>query len=668
MNTSIYQVAMYEIIQKIRTACPTYNFYDIYENEKCNPDKVLDELFEFTDELHTFFPEIDVNTYVMVVCGTIMQCYVSELASISDMDEAYFERLSSPFADEKTKKYFGHIYYAIDEMSQICHYDEYREIDEWPASFPLVRHKRGGEVEGYRKEVFSAIELCPTYPYAYCLLTVFHFNSLSVMDFGFQKEGDSYEKAFLRSHRYMGKELFRFVMVGNFGIVQTLTYGLLEDDGEREVVQESVKRFVEERGYTVDDVRGMAMRKGYFLIDGKRYPGGIPYFCYFPYEEFVSLIDEAMDNPADSEDGERVYKHYPIYNGLMHLMPIYDSYSVPNDYLLESIRQDSVVNIVSTFLDASATELDKLEAVNQELARANEHLNRHMKLNQELVRSLSHSSANYLNSEKLAHTGTQLHRAEVGSPSVDELHSEGLSLLLQSEQEMFLSRQLNSLVWRCSAKVEDLMRQIREGLAMEEGLGILSPIEFAMKTVMARVLFRAEDRRGEYIRNKMPKAAEMTQIRSSFMLDILAEDGAEEGSVLRWWNEFVAPFEVTVSTVWRDLYIVKDKAFYDLVVEITIEQILNALSHGDIAGGIRIELGQENNRFGRPIWAFISCINQKGTAYKGGRGVGVSTLKETLLLLSSDARGIEVIEEDGMYESKAWILKNFLEPMEGEAQ
>ena len=667
MNTSIYQVAMYEIIQKIRAACPTYNFIDIYENEDCHPNQVLDELFGFTDELHKHFPNIDASTYVMVVCGAIMQCFVSELASCSDLDDEYFEKLTSPFADEKTKKYFGHIYYAIDEMSMVCHYNDDWEIDEWPAGFPLEHHESGGEVSEYRKEVLAAIELCPTYPYAYCLLTVFHFNSLMLMDFKFKKNGEFYEKAFLQSHRYMGQELFRFVMIGNFDMVQTLTYISVEDDGEYEVMQDGVRYFAKEQGYTVEDVRGMAMRKGYFVIDGKHYPSGIPYFTHFSYEEFAALIEEAMENPNDNAYGEKVFKHYPIYNGLLHLMPIYDMYSPPNRNLAESIQQESMVKIITTFLDASAKEMDQLEAVNRELAKANDHLNRHMKLNQELVRSLSHSSANYLNSEKLAHTGTQLHRAEVGSPTVEELHTEGLSLLLQSEQEMFLSRQLNSLVWRCSAKVEDLMRQIREGLAMEDGYGILSPIEFAMKTVMARVLFRAEDRRGEFIRNKMPRAEEMTQIRSSFMLDILADDGAEEGSVLRWWNEYVAPFEVTVSNVWKDLHILKDKAFYDLVVEITIEQILNALSHGDIASGIRLELGQENNRFGRPVWAFISCINKKGTAYKGGRGVGVSTLKETLLLLSSDARGIEVTEEDGMYESKAWILKNFLEPMEGEA-
>ena len=292
----------------------------------------------------------------------------------------------------------------------------------------------------------------------------------------------------------------------------------------------------------------------------------------------------------------------------------------------------------------------------REVETINEALNKHIKLNQELVRNLSHSSANYLNSSKLARIGIELHKAENDNPTLDKLHIEGLSLLLQSEQELFLSRQLNSLVWRCSADIDSLTQQIRGGLSKEQGEKIISPIEFAIKIVVVRILFRDDDNRAEYIREKLKKTdQEITKMQSSFMLDILA--GCEsDGKVIDWWKKNICEISLEISDVWKKLLIVRDKSFYDLIIEIVTEQILNVLSHGKLTQPIKLEFGQADEFKGRPRWTYVLCQNTKGERYLGGRGVGVSTLNEMILLLNSNKKGIEITDNGDIYESKVWIL------------
>ncbi len=305
--------------------------------------------------------------------------------------------------------------------------------------------------------------------------------------------------------------------------------------------------------------------------------------------------------------------------------------------------------------------LKQTERQNEELKNMNETLKRHIQLNQELVRNLSHSSANYLNSDKLAQTGIALQKADKDNPGPERLHLEGLSLMLQSEQEMYLSRQLNSLVWRCSADVDSLSMQIRSGLSKEAGVKVSEPIEFALKTVLARVLFRENDRRSAYIKDKLPKTEEeWTQLKSSFMLDILAERGESRNRVIDWWNRYIGKLEVTYSAVWEKLLLIPEKSFYDLITEITAEQILNAMSHGDVKKPIRIELGQAEELKGRPRWTYILCENAIGNEFTGGRGVGISTLNETIMLLNSNKRGIQVTRENELFCSKVWLLASFL--------
>lgn len=334
-------------------------------------------------------------------------------------------------------------------------------------------------------------------------------------------------------------------------------------------------------------------------------------------------------------------------------------YFLSMEYRLTSIP----VNCVEEFLIPDVFHSwDERNELLKETQRQNESLKRHIQLNQELVRNLSHSSANYLNANRLAQTGVELHNAENNNPTLDDLHMRGLSLLLQSEQEMFLSRQLNGLVWRCSADINSLSQQIRDGLSKTEGSGVLSAVDFSLKVVLARILFRENDNRASFIMEKLNKSDEaITKIKSSFMLDLLSDDGDEqEGKVVEWWNEYIGKINIKTTKVWDSLHILKNKSFYDLIIEIVTEQILNALSHGDLNDEIVISFGQADEYKGYPRWAFISCVNRVGLKYSGGREVGITTLDETMKLLNSNKKGLEIIKSGKIFENKAWLLSGLL--------
>ncbi len=308
----------------------------------------------------------------------------------------------------------------------------------------------------------------------------------------------------------------------------------------------------------------------------------------------------------------------------------------------------------------------KVEKQNRQLTEINETLKRHIALNEELVRNLSHSAANYLNAEKLTKTGLELNNAKPDNPTLEQLHLEGLNLMLQSEQERYLTRQLNSLVWRCSADVSALTKQIRGGLSKSEGDGIHVPFDFAIKTVLARVLFREGDKRSEFIlKKKFGKTdSEITLLKSSFMLDVLAYCGESDTPAADWYNSHLGRLSLEISPTWEKLKIKEGLAFYDLVVEIVTEQFLNALSHADVdTEEVQMNFMQAEEFRGRPRWLCICCTTLAGYDYEGGRGVGIKSLDSMLRLLNSGKRGITAEMEMGIFSNEAWLLASLARPL-----
>ena len=106
--------------------------------------------------------------------------------------------------------------------------------------------------------------------------------------------------------------------------------------------------------------------------------------------------------------------------------------------------------------------------------------------------------------------------------------------------------------------------------------------------------------------------------------------------------------------------LVKDRTCYDLVVEIVTEQVLNALSHGDVRKGFELTFGQAEEFKGRPRWTFIEFSNADGDRYTGGREIGIYSLSETMHLLNNGRRGMETVRENGIFKNRTWLLASLL--------
>lgn len=313
-------------------------------------------------------------------------------------------------------------------------------------------------------------------------------------------------------------------------------------------------------------------------------------------------------------------------------------------------------------------DMEVIRQKNSELEQTNENLKKQMKINHDLVRNIAHSAVNYLNSERLANTGVSLHEAKDGNPTLEKLHSDGLLLMLQSEQEEYLTRQLKDAVRKYQSdtseeeeKVKEVILEdrIRSSVSRNEGMSIEDVFGFALRTVIARILFRKKDEKGQYIRKKLNKSeSDWTNLTSTFITDVLAE---EKGSTaFKWWVKNWNVIELKVSDIWKKIKIFKDGEFYDLILEIVTELMINALAHGDIQNGITIEFGQENNEKGRPLWAFISSKNKIGNVCEIKSGVGLASLNNDILLLNHGERSVIHEKTDKFYETRVWLNKKLL--------
>ena len=269
MKFSIYQMAIYDIINKIRKVNPLYHFYYDrflaekqvgYKNEyRLSCESLLNDLIEYTDKLDSLFPAIDQKTYCMIVCGTIMQVFVSNLNEEVRIDENFIERLKSPFADEKTKEYFKHIYGALKWISDLRNFEPSGEIIEWPHEFAFAYENPrnadwvGEYMEKLYDEIIDAIELCPSYEYAYCLLTVPYIHRDVGLYFPPIASNLRFKKAFIKGHKCMGDELFAFLFTGEYYIYEPNAHYELRNS----IYSNS------------EEVEKSRIEHGYYMIDGK---------------------------------------------------------------------------------------------------------------------------------------------------------------------------------------------------------------------------------------------------------------------------------------------------------------------------------------------------------------------------------------------------------------
>lgn len=710
MDFNVYQIALFEVVNRILDEETGFDFYkdrnslngEAYDKYTAYCTKINKDIFEHLESTLEKICE-DNDTYSCCMCGAIMLTFSSGLADYADFDEMYFDKhLKSAFADIRMKQYLSKIQLAISSISGFRHLTN-REILDWPNGFAVDMDESIIKQE-YEEFVLDAIDICPDYSYAYCLLVVPYIYHSSI-HVNFENADKRLVKAIANSHNKLGGKLFAYLFNG-INLIDYLTNVTLlykgikpPEDARRSDIEilcnDKLKNYLLDEGYSLEMIDMMNIQRGCFWIKGKRYPAGLPFCQEFSSGEFDEFLDMSLqyvecDSYEEVEEKKEPDSHSleidsytwlnildnASYSGIIYMMPNYfirgeGSSDIDHAFSLykDAMTQKSIYDL----LDLEAREIEAIEKKNQELEEANsklketnDSLKEQIELNRDLINQVSHSSANYLNSARLEDTGIMLRNAREEDPTPEILHSEGLMLIRQAQNESYMSRQLHSLIWKCSGDAEDLVQQIRKGVLKDGGVEILDIITYALNVVLSRLFFREDDIRGAFILSKIFKESrDQTIAHSSFLIDILKPSDNEKDRIRKWWRDRIGPFEYHLSETWADLHIMESGAFFDLIVEIITEQLLNALSYGDINLPFVLEMGEEEDTRGRIRWVFITFRNTIGEKYEGAHlGKGITSLSRTLMMINGNRRGVDIVAEDDHFRFTAWLRADLLLPLE----
>ncbi len=710
MDFTVYQIALFEVANRILDEEPDFDFYkdrdsmnwETYDEYIAYCTQINKGIFEHLESTLEKICE-DGDTYSCCMCGAIMLTFSSGLADYVDFDEMFFdEHLKSAFADSKMKQYLSKILLAISSISGFRHLTN-REIIEWPDDFAIDEDDSIIKQE-YEDYLLDAIDICPDYSYAYCLLIVPYIYHSSI-HVNYETADKRFIKAIANSHYKLGTNLFAYLFDG-INLIDYLTAvsffdkGIKppEDAGRSDIkilCNDKLKKYLFDEGYSLEIINMMNIQRGCFWIKGKRYPAGIPFCQEFSGEEFDELLDMSLqyvecDTEEEVEEKKKPDSHFvkldsftwlniidnASYSGLIYMMPNYFTRmegSSDIDLAFSRYKDAMTRQSIYNLLDLEAREIEaidkknkELEEANRKLTETNDSLKEQIELNRDLINQVSHSSANYLNSARLEDTGIMLRNAREEDPTPEKLHSEGLMLIRQAQNESYMSRQLHSLIWKCSGEAEDLVQQIRKGVLNDGGVEIRDAITYALSVVLSRLFFREDDIRGAFILSKIfEDSRDQAIAHSSFLIDILKPFEDEKDRIWKWWRDRIGPFEYSLSETWTDLHIIENGAFYDLIVEIITEQLLNALSYGDTNLPFALELGEEEDARGRIRWVFITFRNTIGEKYEGAHHKkGIISLARTLMMINGNRRGVDIAVEGDDFKCTAWLRADLLLPLE----
>ena len=591
---------MYEIINIIHEEFPLFDTSKesrLSSYKKCHT--VVKKMFDFTDHLDDYFPNISKDTYCMIVCGAIMQLYVTELDLLADIEDSFFDELNSKYADNNTKEYFKKIFYAIDSIRLFNRFDKDREIFDWPIEFYFENIKEDdSNFKEYQRLLLEAIREMPDYSFAYCLLSIPYLNSIDYIGIDFEKVNRELMEAIVHTHKKVGDNLFYYLYTGNFlgGRLVYKSNGLFqpsESSKKDQFFEENyefaldIDDYVKLKGYDYKTIKEAEIKQGYYNIDGVKYPCGIPFFYDFEYDKYVDFMGEMfkyipeenngwykpMDAPnilTDQGDFRIEICQPALYHGLVFFMPSYSCIGFDTN---DAMRRYSTVGILARLLDVSSDEVEKLNSKNQELDAKNKELdtanrkldekNRELdKLNRELddknkelddqneklnilvdtlqntIYSLGHSSANVLNSQVLQQAGKALYQAVIEDPTIEELHEKGLVIIEESVNEAYMRNRLMTSELLAKGSTLEYLEQLQKELSKsitDNNVNIIDPFEYSLRTILSRALFRKNEKRFDVVRKRLGRTNEELNTLYKSYIEDILEDSSENKDLVLDW-------------------------------------------------------------------------------------------------------------------------------------
>ena len=372
-------------MKKIESYNPQLNFSLPTVNGEISKNIYI-ECLKYADEYAASIPEMDDNTYVMLICNIIAQKHMCDFNSFSCTD-IFSDTLTSKFVDEKKLLYFSKIDEAFSLMSDTF---ESKSMEYYIGflnqyDFHQSESQNLEPVNYFLDTIIDAIAICPQYEYAYCFLVV-EFASAFM---GITLNTDSpnaFSEYYYKAYNTLDKETFDFLFTGDMDCSYSYTkfaYKYGKARTVEELSEELRKEYYADMQYYknlnsyIEYLEDKKIKDGCIKSGNQKYKIGIPFSKLVPSEKKSEyLLEYFTEEKTTNFDGHDIFPHnidpinniiykdeektfyiknYQTFRGFSYYMPKIEVAPLESTPLLLKLTMQNMTKII---MQRSQSELD----------------------------------------------------------------------------------------------------------------------------------------------------------------------------------------------------------------------------------------------------------------------------------------------------------------------
>ena len=382
MNNPIFVDSYIKTMKKIESYNTKLNFSISTINDQ-STQNIYEECLKYADEYAASIPEMDDNTYVMLICCIIAQKYLCGFYN-SPSPELYKRVLTSKFMDEKKLLYFLKIDEALSYMDEAFYTSRKEYIDDFTIEYDFHQSiNNHNMVDNFLTAIVDAIAICPQYEYAYCFLVVEFASMFAGTTFN-TTESNEFSEYYYKAYSLLDEETFEFLFTGNMDCSYPMTrfsYKYKDVHNENELDDIRRKEFHSDLNFYhrtntyIDYLSDKKIKDGCINIKGAKYKLGIPFIKLIPTEHKSIYLEKYFEkeNTVKNEYNILPYTHsfpnsiiyrddsytfhiinHQSFRGFSYYMPKIECASLNS---LPSINSMAIQNLTKLIMKHSLNEL-----------------------------------------------------------------------------------------------------------------------------------------------------------------------------------------------------------------------------------------------------------------------------------------------------------------------
>lgn len=351
MINAIFINSFVKVMKKIESYNPQLNFSLPTVNGEISKNIYI-ECLKYADEYAASIPEMDDNTYVMLICNIIAQKHMCDFNSFSCTD-IFSDTLTSKFVDEKKLLYFSKIDEAFSLMSDTF---ESKSMEYYIGflnqyDFHQSEKQNPESITYFLNTIIDAIAICPQYEYAYCFLVV-EFASAFVGTTFNTDVSNEFSEYYYKAYNILDQETFNFLFTGDMDCAYSINRFAHKYAGVRsleELSEELRDEYYADMQYHkningyIENLEDKKIKDGCIKVGDKKYKIGIPFSNLIPTEKKSEYLLEYFEEEETSnfnghdivpyfldtvsniiyQDKEKTFriKNYQSFRGFSYYMP-----------------------------------------------------------------------------------------------------------------------------------------------------------------------------------------------------------------------------------------------------------------------------------------------------------------------------------------------------------